>query len=93
MKIRAITLFVRCNTFDSVERNVRTAATSATALKAYFVDRGYEVQTTRIAMNSFEEWVRETDPVESVKELVALLDELKVGGSKRITTNELHYHQ
>jgi hypothetical protein len=29
-------------------------------------------------MNSFEEWVREIDPVESVKELVELLDELKV---------------
>jgi hypothetical protein len=78
MKVRAITLFVRCATFDAVESNVRAAAASADALKAYFIDRGYEVQTTRIAMNSFEEWLTEKDPLESAKELVALLDELQV---------------
>ena len=78
MKIRAITLFVRCNNFDSVAQEVRAASVSAAALSAYFTELGYEVQTTRLAMNSFEEWVREIDPVESVKELVELLDELKV---------------
>jgi len=78
MKIRAITLYVCCNSFESVLEEVRAASASAASLAAYFTELGYEVQTTRLALNSFEEWVRNEDPVDCVKELVGLLDELKV---------------
>jgi uncharacterized protein (UPF0210 family) len=78
MKIRAITLYVRSNNFQSVLEEVRAASASAKSLAAYFTELGYEVQTTRLALNSFEEWVRDEDPIDSVKELVDLLDELKV---------------
>lgn len=58
---------------------MKAAAESAKALAASFTAEGYEVQTTRIAMNSFEEWAMEhDDPVPIITELVALLNELDV---------------
>jgi uncharacterized protein (UPF0210 family) len=82
MKIRAITLFLQCKGWSSVVPRVTEAAQAAEALAEGFKSRGYEVQTTRIATNSFEEFLPVADGPEAceacAKELVAALDELGV---------------
>jgi uncharacterized protein (UPF0210 family) len=78
MKIRTITIFVPCNKWDDVLPSIGLAAKMGASLQNEFVTSGYEVQTVRISMSSFEDWVRPNETVESVREVVQLLDELKI---------------
>ena len=83
MKIRAITLFLQCKNWASVVPRVTEAAAAALELAEAFKAQGYEVQTTRIAMNSFEEYLplMDTDPaacIACVQELADALEALQV---------------
>jgi hypothetical protein len=40
--------------------------------------RTYEVQTLRLSMNSFEEWVRPGETIECVREVALLVEELQI---------------
>ena len=97
VRIRSIAVFVPvCSVADMIatekswqqqQRHIGEQVTAAhkvaMALQAGFVERGYDVQTTRLVMPSFEEWVlleEQTDAevIEYFRGLVATLDELGV---------------
>ena len=57
MKIRAITVFVPGTSWEEMRPRVRLAAAAASSLRIEFEALGYEVQTTRLATNSFERYL------------------------------------
>ena len=55
MKIRTITTGIQLSSFNDFDK-IRTAAEFNKEAKALFSEAGYEVQTTRVTTNSWEDY-------------------------------------
>jgi uncharacterized protein (UPF0210 family) len=86
MKVRALTLGLSLFPGDfqpggSLKTKISDAATALKAISAVLNNIGYEVQTLRISLNSFEDWIGLTageDGLDLLRDLDALLESVDI---------------
>ncbi len=74
MKIRTITTGISLSSTKEMEK-IRQASEFNQQAKLYFQEHGYEVQTTRIATNSWEEYLYGLSKSEIINE-VKIIEEV-----------------
>ena len=74
MKIRTITTGFSLSSFKDAEVGIKFAANFNQEAKLFFESNGYEVQTTRIATNSWQEYLGGVSPDQLVKEIQKIED-------------------
>ena len=71
MKIRTITTGIQLSSFHDFDK-IRAAAEFNKEAKAYYTEAGYEVQTTRVTTNSWEEYslgMSKVDIISAIEEI------------------------